>query len=88
MEWIKCSDNLPPKNIKFLFSYFYGVGIGCWGQCFTIINGNSERTHESYILILNPELMVGDQDQPIEWNEATMIDWDVYWMPLPKSPEE
>jgi len=88
MKWIKIEDQSPPKDKVFLFSYFYGIGLACWGQCFTTINGNSERTHEAYILILNPDLMVGNQGEPMEWDEECMKTMEVSWMPLPNPPEE
>lgn len=87
MEWIKCSDKMPPKLDKFLFHYWCGIGIGSWGKCYTIINGNSERTHESYILILWPCDILGGED-PYCWDENYMIEMEVQWMPLPKPPEE
>ena len=87
MEWIDVNDLLPPKNIKFLFNYYCGTGIGEWGQCFTVTNGNSERTHKCYILILNPSLLVGNQEEPFEWDEKKMIEMEVSWMHLPKPPE-
>ena len=86
MEWIKCSVLNPPKDKKFIFSYFAGIGIGEWGQCFKIINGNSERSHFSYILILDPFLIVGDQESPFEWNEEYMKIMEVSWMHLPSPP--
>ena len=50
MKWIKCSDQPAPKDRKFLFSYYYGVGIGRHGQCFTTIIGNSERTDRKSVV--------------------------------------
>jgi len=85
MYWISCKDNLPPKDKKFLFSYHYGIGIGQWGQCYTVINGNSERTHEAFILILHP-LEILDGSEPFQWNESYMKEMNVSWMPLPKEP--
>lgn len=86
--WIKCSEKMPPKDKKFLFSYFAGIGIAKWGTTFKIINGNSERTEEKYILVLEPDFMVGNIDEPFEWNEKYMIEMDVSWMPLPSPPTE
>jgi hypothetical protein len=82
-KWVECVKKFPPKNKKFLFSYDYGIGIGAWGQCFSVINGNSERTHEAYILVLNPHLMVGNQEEPFKWDENKMLDMEVKWMDLP-----
>ena len=86
-EWIKCSDRLPPKLGKFIYNYYYGIGLGEWGQCYTIINGNSERTHEAYILILWPHEIL-DGLFPYEWNDERMIEMEVNWMPLPDAPNE
>ncbi len=82
-EWIKASDMMPPKDCKFLFSYYYGIGLGEWGQAYTIINGNSERTHESYILILHPS-EINDGELPFVWKEDKIIEMQVKWMNLPK----
>ena len=82
MDWISVEDEAAPKKGKFLFSYHYGIGLGQWGQCFTTINGNSERTHEAYILILWPsEILEGEK--PFEWDEEFMKEMEVSWMPLP-----
>lgn len=82
MEWIDCKSEFPPKKGKFLFKYHYGIGLGEWGQCYTIFNGNSERTHEAYILILWPTEIL-DGREPFQWKEDYMIDMEVFWMPLP-----
>lgn len=83
MEWFECKHTPAPKKGKFLFSYHFGIGIGEWGQCYTTINGNSERTHHAYILILWPsEILEGDV--PFEWDEEYMIEMEVSWGPLPQ----
>lgn len=87
MEWIKCSDQPAPKVGKFLYSYHCGIGLGEWGQCYTINNGNSERSHKEYILILWPSEIL-DGNDPYTWNEEKMVEMDVSWMPLPESPKE
>lgn len=86
-EWIKCSDNSAPKEGKFLFNYYYGTGLGEWGQCYTIINGNSERTHEAYILVLWPSEIL-DGSNPIIFSEEIMKDMKMSWMPLPQPPKD
>lgn len=86
-KWINCEEKMPPKNKKFLFSYYFGIGLGCWGQCFTTINGNSERTHEAYVMVLDPHLMVGNQEEPFEWSEQYIKEMDVFWMDLPNEPK-
>ena len=85
-EWISVKDLPARKNNKFLFSYFGGIGLGCWGQAYTTINGNSERTHEAYFLVLNPCDISEDQGEPFEWDEEKMIEMEVSWMALPKPP--
>jgi Protein of unknown function (DUF551) len=85
MQWIKCSDRLPPKDTKFLYSYHCGIGLGQWGECYTVIRGNSERTHHAYILILHPcEIL--DGNDPWSCDEKTMIEMEMSWMPLPEVP--
>lgn len=81
-KWIKCIDLPAPKDGKFLFSYHYGIGLGEWGQCYTVINGNSERTHDAYILILWPSEILDGLD-PIEFSEEKMIEMNVKWMDMP-----
>jgi Protein of unknown function (DUF551) len=85
-KWISVKDQMPPKDKKFIFSYHYGEGLGQWGQCYTTINGNSERTHESYILVLHPS-EISDGNDPFKWDEEYMIYMEVKWMQLPKPPE-
>ena len=87
MEWVKCAKKMPPKDQKFLFHYFYGTGIGEWGQCYSIINGNSERTHEAYILVLWPS-EINDGNSPFIWDENYMNEMEVFWMLLPDPPEK
>lgn len=87
MNWIKCKNALPPKDCKFLFAYYFGIGLGVWAQCYKTVNGNSERTHEAYILILHPSDILNGDD-PFCWDEKYMIEMDVSWMPLPKPPED
>jgi hypothetical protein len=86
-EWISVKDKPAPKEGKFLFKYYYGIGLGEWAQCYTIFNGNSERTHQAYILILWPSEILDGKD-PFEWNEEYMIEMEVSWMPLPKQQEK
>jgi|GEM_PF-7028501 hypothetical protein len=81
MNWIKCEEKEAPKNEKFLFKYHYGIGLGEYGQCYTTFNGNSERTHEAYILILHPSEW--EEKNPFEWSHERMIEMEVSWMPLP-----
>jgi hypothetical protein len=79
MEWISVKTCLPPKNGKFLFRYHYGVGLGNWGRCYKIINGNSEYDQEKYILILWPsEIVAGER--PFEWDEEYLTKMDIEWM--------
>lgn len=87
-QWIKCSDILPPKKGKFLFHYHCGIGLGSWGQAYTLINGNSERTHKIYFLVLWPMDISENSDEPMRWNEEKMIEMEVSWMPLPEGPKE
>lgn len=87
-KWISVKDEPAPKKEKFLFSYYYGVGLGAWGQAYTTINGNSERTHEIYFLVLCPMDISENESEPMQWNERKMIEMDVFWMPLPAPPEE
>jgi hypothetical protein len=88
MEWIKCSDQLAPKDKKFLFSYHCGIGLGCWGQAYTTINGNSERTYHSYFLVLTPMDISENDGEPFIWGEKKMIEMEVSWMPLPDKPDQ
>ncbi len=87
MKWISVKHLLPPKKTKFLFSYHYGIGLGEWGQCYTIINGNSERTHEAYILILWPSEILNGEN-PLQFDEKKMIEMEISWMPLPEGPKD
>lgn len=82
-HWINAQDTLPTKRRKFLFSYHSGTGLGQWGQCYTIINGNSERTHEAYILILDPQSIL-DGEEPFQWNDKKILEMEVSWMEIPK----
>ena len=84
-KWISVKQEMPPKDKKFLFSYHCGEGLGEWGQCYTVFNGNSERTHEAYILILWPSAIL-DGNEPFCWSEEKLIEMDVKWMLLPKPP--
>ena len=83
--WISVKDKPAPREGKFLFSYYYGIGLGKWGQCYTTRNSNSERTHEAYILVLWPSQIL-DGQSPFQWTEEIMIEMEVYWMPLPNPP--
>ncbi len=85
-EWISVKDKPAPKNGKFLFHYHYGIGLGSWGQAYTTINGNSERTHEIYFLVLWPRDV--SEEEPMEFDEKKMIEMEVSWMPLPAPPDE
>lgn len=85
-KWISVKDKAAPKKDKFLFSYHYGVGLGNWSQAYTTFNGNSERTHEIYFLILWPMDISENNGEPMQWTEEKMIEMDVMWMPLPKPP--
>lgn len=84
-NWIKCSNRLPPKDCKFLFSYSYGIGLGNWSHAYQVIQGNSERIDEKYILVLWPS-EINDGDSCFQWDEKKLIEMDVSWMPLPKPP--
>ena len=86
MKWIKCSEQMAPKDEKFLFCYHSGIGFGQFGQCYTTINGNSERTHTAYILCLSTQDILDGEDL-FEWDKNKVIEMDVYWMPLPSIPE-
>lgn len=85
-EWISSKDQHPPKHEKFLFSYEYGIGLGEWGLCYTEINGNSERTHEAYILILWPS-EINDGNCPMTFHTYQIVEMDFLWMPLPLPPK-
>jgi len=87
-EWIRCSEEQPPKNRAFIFQYFGGIGVGHWGQCFTTIIGNSERTHEAYILYNTCESYDGNGLKEYTWQEDYMIEMEVNWMPLPIPPDK
>ncbi len=87
-DWISVKDEEAPKQEKFLFSYHYGVGLGSWGQAYTTINGNSERTHEVYFLVLCPMDISENDGEPMQWTEEKMVEMDVKWMPLPHAPKE
>lgn len=82
MKWTKCSDQMPPKDEKFLFSYHYGIGLGQWGLHYKIIHGDSERFPEGYVLILHP-VEINGGDSPFQWDEEYMIKMKVEWMLLP-----
>ena len=86
--WISVKDEMAPKKGKFLFHYHCGVGLGAWGQSYTDIHGNSERTHEAYFLVLWPQHVSENDGENFEWDEDKMIEMDFYWMPLPKPPKE
>lgn len=86
MKWMRVQDQLPPKDVKFLFHYEYGTGLGEWNQCFTTINGNRERTHEGYILITWPSA-INDGEAPWDCDEKYMLRFEMFWMFLPKEPE-
>ena len=81
-KWVDCKDEMPPKDKKFIFSYHCGEGLGQHGQCYTIINGNSERTHHAYILILWPSEIL-DGNDPMQFDDEKMIEMEIKWMPLP-----
>ena len=85
-EWISVKDKSPPKDQKFLFSYYAGIRLAQWRQCYTTINGNIERTHEAFCLVLEP--FDESEDERFEWPEDYLKYLDVYWMPLPKPPEK
>lgn len=85
-EWISVKDRLPPKDEKFLFHYYCGIGLGAWGQCYSDFNNNSERTHSSYILVLFPY----HEDEgipPFYWDGEYLKYMDVKWQPLPEAPK-
>ena len=86
MEWIDVKDRLPPKEGKFLFYYYYGMGIGQWGQSYEIIMGNSERDNEKYILVLHPT-EINDGGEAYQWDGDKLIEMDIYWRPLPEAPK-
>jgi hypothetical protein len=88
MEWISVKVKMAPKNEKFLFDYHCGTGLGCWGQGYTDINGNSERTHEIYFLVLWPRDISENTTEPMQWSEEKMKEMDVFWTPLPKRSED
>lgn len=87
-EWTSVKEQPAPKEGKFLFSYHCGVGLASWAQAYTIINGNSERTHECYFLVLWPQDISENDGEPFQWTEEKMIEMDVSWRPLPEPPEE
>lgn len=86
-KWISVRNELAPKSGKFLFYYHCGVGLGSWGQAYTTINGNSERTHKTYFLVLWPMDISENDGEPFQWNEDKMIEMNIYWMPLPLPPD-
>lgn len=86
MEWISVKNCPAPKEEKFLFHYHCGIGLGCWGQAFTSTNGNSERTHKIYFLVLWPMDISENDGEPMQWDEEKMIEMEVSWMPLPNPP--
>ncbi len=86
-EWSKCSEKQPPKDVKFLYYYYGGIGLGQWSQCYTDIIGNSERTHEGYILILHPS-EINDGQDPWQTEIEDMIACEMFWMPLPEGPKD
>jgi hypothetical protein len=88
MTWIKCSERLPPKNRKFLFHYHYGIGLAQWEQSYEIINGNSERQDKKYLLILWPSEINDGSSEVFQWDNKTMVDMKVSWMPLPEPPND
>lgn len=86
MEWISVKNKEAPKTRKFLFYYHCGIGLGNWGQAYTCINGNSERTHKSYFLVLWPMDISENDGEPMQWDEKKMIEMEMYWMEIPKPP--
>ena len=88
MKWIKCSEKLPPKQEKFLFHYYYGIGLGSWGTKYTYFDGDSwDQGEKIYLLILWPQEARDSKGDIYEWDENYMIEMGVSWMPLPKSPQ-
>lgn len=87
-EWISVKDKLPPKDEKFLFHYYYGIGLGAWGPCYENRNNNSECTHEAYIMVLWPVHEDYSPSHTFYWDYEALIEFDVYWQPLPKEPNE
>ena len=87
-EWIKCTDEMPPKDRKFLFYYHCGMGLGAYGQGYTNILGNSERTHKIYFLVLWPMDISENDGEPFQWNEEKLIEMKVLWRGLPDPPED
>jgi len=85
-QWISVKDQLPPKDSKFLFSYYYGVGLGLWNQVYRQFNGDSNREGFSYYLVLTPS-DPSEGDETFVWDENKMIEMDVFWMPLPEPPK-
>lgn len=78
-DWKYCKDELPPKNKIFVFNFYENIGLGRWGQCYTVFKGNSERTHEAYILIIDPQQILDGED-PYEWQDERMIEKELKWM--------
>ena len=87
MEWVSVKEKLPPKNEKFLFRYYYGIGLANWGKYYKIINGNSEYAGEKYILILWPSEIVAGEI-PFEWDEEYIKYMEVEWMSLTELSKE
>jgi hypothetical protein len=85
--WFDCKETPAPKEGKFLFHYDHGIGLGQWGQCYTTINGNSERTHEAYILILHPSEIL-DGSEPYCWSHEKMIEMGVSWKSIFRKQKE
>jgi len=86
MRWVKCRHREAPKDRKFLFYYHCGMGLGAWSQGYTTSNGNSERTHHCYFLVLYP-CDESENDTPFQWSETYMVEMDVSWRELPSPPK-
>ena len=86
-QWIDCKSQLPPKEGKFLYSYFYGVGLGEWGKRYAFVYGKSRPTSDSYILVLWPS-EIENGDTPIHLNEQEMIEMEMFWMPIPEGAKK
>lgn len=83
MEWIKCSDRLPPTDGTNFLCVFntYQVRFGCFARHYDTKYGCPSKRN-FYYLSDDPE---EEGYQILAENVCNQVD---YWMPLPKPPRE
>lgn len=90
-EWIKATDQMPPKESKFLFHYYFGIGIGDWSRIYHFQDGGHSYLSDEYrycLVLWASEHKKGMEEKAMQWDEEKLIEMKISWMPLPKPPEE